>query len=88
MKKAMPKIVRLDVVDNQPEIESERILATFYLINPDKDKITLFQKKMKARFDEDDELYDEYFADDFSAIYDFIEENFSSIDINSMEVEW
>lgn len=82
------KIVRLDIVDNQPEIESERILSTFYLVNPDEKKITLLQKKMKARFDENDELYDEKFNDNFSAIYDFVEENFSSINIDSMEVEW
>ena len=88
MEKTMPKIVRLDVVDDQPETESERILETFYLVNPDEDKITLLQKKMKGRFDENDELYDEEFDDNFSAIYTFIEENFSSIDINSMEVEW
>jgi hypothetical protein len=88
VKEITSEIVRLNVVDDHPETEAERIMETFYLVNPDRSKIELLQKKMSARFDENDEFYDEKFDSYFGAVYDFIRENFEEIKIIKEEVQW
>jgi len=82
----MEKIIRLDIIDNDWDEENPRIMDTFYLVNPDMEKLDKLQKLMNNRFDyeEDNEENIEYFEE----IYDYIEENFTSIDIELKEIEW
>jgi thymidylate kinase len=82
----MEKIIRVDIIDTDWDNENPRIMETFYLVNPDVKKLDRLQKLMKNRFDyeEDNEENIEYFEE----IYDYIEENFTSIDIELKEIEW
>lgn len=82
----MEKIIRVDIIDTDWDNENPRIMETFYLVNPDMEKLDRLQNLMKNRFDyeEDSEENIEYFEE----IYDYIEENFTSIDIELKEIEW
>ena len=82
----MEKIIRVDIIDTDWDNENPRIMETFYLVNPDVEKLDKLQKLMNNRFDyeEDNEENIEYFEE----IYDYIEENFTSIDIELKEIEW
>jgi thymidylate kinase len=82
----MEKIIRVDIIDNDWDEENPRIMETFYLVNPDMEKLDRLQKLMQNRFDyeENNEENIEYFEE----IYDYIEENFTSIDIELKEIEW
>jgi hypothetical protein len=81
----MEKIIRLDIIDNDWDEENPRIMDTYYLVNPDMEKLDELQKLMNNRFDYEDG--DEY-IESFEEIYDYIEENFTSIDIKLKEIEW
>lgn len=81
----MEKIIRLDIIDNDWDEENPRIMDTYYLVNPDMKKLDELQKLMNNRFDYEDG--DEY-IESFEEIYDYIEENFTSIDIKLKEIEW
>ena len=75
------KIVRVDIVDNEPERESERLLDTFYLIDPDRELLNKLQEMIDAR-------YEDGGIDDYCEIYDFIDEHFTQINIDKFEIEW
>lgn len=78
------RIVRLDIVDNDLEIRDSmyKILDTFYLINPDKEKLNHLQQLIKDRHESD--WWDgDYF------INDYIKENFKQLQIADMkEFAW
>lgn len=73
-------IVRLDIVDND-WTESEQILFTFYLVNPDKDKLNALKEMIENRFDADYEFT-------WDVMFDYIETNFETIDIDSFIINW
>ena len=78
------KIVRLDIVDNDLDYRDtqDRILDTFYLINPDKEKLNRLQQMIKDRH-ESDWWNGDYF------ITDYIKENFEQLQIaDTKEFAW
>ena len=76
-------IVRLDIVDSGPEKESERILSTFYLLNPDMNKLNDYKQRLEKR---EDALMDE--IDDIWDIEGYITDNFETIDVETIEFKW
>ena len=85
------KIVQVCIRDNDIR-ENERVLETYLLANPDKDKLKELKDKIECRFDymcnenlSDEEIKEaERFADEiWSEIDKFIKENFVTIDIDS-----
>lgn len=78
----MEKIVRLDIVDYDADY-SERLQGTFYLVNPDEEKLMQLKYMIETRFDNapDNEI-------DWSTIYDYINENFEKIDVEKFEIKW
>lgn len=80
-------IVVLKIVDN----EDGSIMDTFYLVNPDADKLVKLKDLIENRFDDEMNGDENPFLDNYSAIYDYIAENFQSISYNSAEdftIEW
>ena len=76
-------IVRLDIVDSGPEKESERILYTFYLLNPDMNKLNDYKQRLEKR---EDALMDE--IDGIWDIEGYITDNFETIDVETIEFKW
>lgn len=91
------QIVKLDIVDTDVEFETP-ILATYYLVNPDMNKLDELKEMIEHRLDymckddlSDEEIeQSEKFCDDiWGNIYNFIHENFTTLDIdNTYEIEY
>ena len=83
------KIVRLDFVDN----DISPILETYYLIDPDKNKLEELQQKLNARYDYeyDDTLSEEEYEymreidnDPWGFIELFVEMHFKTLNIDEV----
>lgn len=81
-------IVRVDVVDNDVSFTNERILETFYLINPDEQKLSFLKNKIETRFDESFDNKEEQIEDWWAFIYDFVRNNFKVLEVETKEIEW
>ena len=81
------KIVRLEIVDAEPQYGDDAVLGVFYLKNPDEKKLEQLQKLMNASFDCDDENYNEDF-ETLDGVSQFIFDNFETVEIETTEVEW
>lgn len=81
-------IVRVDVVDNDVSFTNERILETFYLIDPDEQKLSFLKNKIETRFDESFDNKEEQIEDWWAFIYDFVRNNFKVLDVKTKEIEW
>ena len=81
-------IVRVDVVDNNVSFTNERILETFYLIDPDEQKLSFLKNKIETRFDESFDNKEEQIEDWWAFIYDFVRNNFKVLDVKTKEIEW
>lgn len=81
----MQKIVKFNICDTDPEKPSEKILSSWYLIDPDMDKLEELKKKLRDRIVNID-------ADkEFEGIWDvedFILNNFETVNIDVFEVPW
>ena len=75
-------IVRLDIVDNDADY-SVRLQGTYYLKNPDENKLQELKRMIENRFDEENPFTDSYIAVD-----EYIEENFETVEIETKEIEW
>ena len=81
----MQKIVRFNICDTDPEKPSEKILSSWYLIDPDMDKLEELKKKLRDRMvniDADEEF------EGIWDIEDFILNNFETVNIDVFEVPW
>ena len=81
-------IVRVDVVDDDVSFINERILETFYLINPDEQKLSFLKNKIETRFDESFDNREEQIEDWWAFIYDFVRNNFKVLEVETKEIEW
>ena len=81
------KIVKLKIVDNDTSYK-ERLLETFYLIDPDESKLAELKRMIERRFDydglsdEEIEKVEEMCDDIWGHIYRYIEDNFATLNIN------
>lgn len=78
-------IVRVDIVDDDYSHDEDRIIDTFYLVNPDAELLEELQKKIDARYDGED---GEDYIEDYTEIIDFINEHFETVHIETKEIEW
>lgn len=77
------KIVRLDIVDNDPEKQGKEILATYYLIEPNEDKLNALKELIEKRNSGD--------TPSEIGIWDidtFVANNFLFLDIERTEIKW
>lgn len=80
----MKKYVRVDIVDSDYSYD-ERLLDSYILVNPNKEKLEELQELLNNRFDDENSV----FNNEFGSIYDFINENFEILDIAELvEIEW
>lgn len=76
-------IIRVDIIDNEPENPKSRILETYYLINPDRDKLEALRKAIEQRLDDENSEYKGLWD-----IREYINKIFLTLDIERMEIEW
>ena len=78
-------IVKFNICDTDPEKTSEKILSSWYLVDPDMVKLEELKAKLKRRIEDVD-------ADsEFEGIWsvdDYIVNNFETIEIEDFEVPW
>lgn len=78
----MKKYMRVDIVDNDCVYDS-RVMDTYILINPNKEKLEELQNLLNERFENDD------MDIDYGIIHDFISDNFEILDIDDYaEIVW
>ena len=76
-------IIRVDIIDNEPENSKNRVLETYYLLNPNRDKLEALRKAIEERFDDENSEYKGLWD-----IREYINKNFLTLDIERMEIKW
>ena len=76
-------IIRVDIIDNEPENPKNRVLETYYLLNPNRDKLEALRKAIEERLDDENSEYKGLWD-----IREYINKNFLTLDIERMEIEW
>ena len=76
-------IIRVDIIDNEPENPKNRVLETYYLLNPYRDKLEALRKAIEQRLDDENREYKGLWD-----IREYIDKNFLTLDIERMEIEW
>lgn len=76
-------IIRVNIIDNEPENPKSRILETYYLLDPNRDKLEALRKAIKQRFDDENSKYNGLWD-----VREYINYEFLTLDIERMEIEW
>lgn len=76
-------IIRVDIIDNEPENPKNRVLETYYLLDPNRDKLEALRKAIEQRLDDENSVYKGLWD-----IREYINKNFLTLDIERMEIEW
>lgn len=76
-------IIRVDIIDNEPENPKNRVLETYYLLDPNRDKLEALRKAIEQRLDDENSEYKCLWD-----IREYINKNFLTLDIERMEIEW
>lgn len=76
-------IIRVDILDNEPENPKNRVLETYYLLNPNRDKLEALRKAIEERLDDENSEYKGLWD-----IREYINKNFLTLDIERMEIKW
>lgn len=81
------KIIRLDIVDEDAPLK-DRLQCTYYLVNPDEDKLQEFKSMVENRYMDEENGIENSFIGDFCAVMEFVTNNFRTLDIETREVKW
>ena len=76
-------IIRVDIIDNEPEKPKNRVLETYYLLNPNRDKLEALRKAIEKRLDDENSEYKGLWD-----IREYINKNFLTLDIERIEIKW
>ena len=76
-------IIRVDIIDNEPENPKNRVLETYYLLDPNRDKLEALRKAIEQRLDDENSEYKGLWD-----IREYINKNFLTLDIERMEIKW
>ena len=76
-------IIRVDIIDNEPENPKNRVLETYYLLDPNRDKLEALRKAIEQRLDDENSEYKGLWD-----IREYINKNFLTLDIERIEIEW
>ena len=79
----IPKIIRLEIIDNQPEEMDDRVLLSYYLLNPKKKKLQELKNAVEKL-----RILDCTSIEGLWQVEDFIKENFQIINIERTEIKW
>lgn len=78
-----PKIIRLEITDNQPEEMDDRVLLSYYLLNPQKKKLQVLKDSVEKL-----SILNCTSIEGLWQIEDYIKENFQIIHIERTEIKW
>lgn len=76
-------IIRVDIIDNEPEKPKNRVLETYYLLDPNRDKLEALRKAIEERLDDENSEYKGLWD-----IREYINKNFLTLDIERIEIKW
>ena len=76
-------IIRVDIIDSEPENPKNRVLETYYLLNPNRDKLEALRKAIEERLDDENSEYKGLWD-----IREYINKNFLTLDIERIEIKW
>ena len=80
------KIVRIEMRDTEL-FDGESLLQTFYLLDPDMNKLDEIKKKVEARFDDENENGDPSFGS-FDDVEEELKKHFTLLNLRSIEIMW
>ena len=86
MQNLKEQIVILNIIDSDDY--DKQILDTFYLVNPDENRLNELREMIEHRFEDDRAGKDNRFLGNFGAIYDYVSENFKTLDVKEFDIEW
>ena len=76
------KFVKVDIVDNDADYRCDKVMDTYILVNPNKEKLTELQELLNNRFESGN-------FEQYSDIDDYIKENFEVLQMaDFIEIEW
>lgn len=81
----LSNIVRVDFVDTDPQPDIGKVLATYYLVNPDLKKLDEIKKWVEARFDTDD---DEPTIGGIDVVEEELKKQFQLLTLDTVEIDW
>ena len=79
----LPKIVKLEIIDGQPEEMDDRVLLSYYLLNPKDKKLSTLKEAVEKL-----NVLNCTSIEGLWQIEDFIKENFRTINIERTEIKW
>ena len=79
----LPKIVKLEIIDDQPEEMDDRVLLSYYLLNPKDKKLSILKEAVEKL-----NVLNCTSIEGLWQIEDFIKENFRTINIERTEIKW
>ena len=79
-------IMRVDIRDNE-EFDGDSLLHSYYLVDPDMDKLDEVKKDVEARFEKENEDGDPSYAciDDIEAE---LKKHFTLLNLKTVEIMW
>lgn len=81
----LPNIVRVDFVDTDPQPDIGKVLATYYLVNPNLKKLDEIKDWVEARFDIDD---DEPTIGGIDIVEEELKKHFQLLTLDTVEIDW
>lgn len=80
------KIVRVEMQDTEV-FDGESLLQTFYLLNPDMDKLNEIKQKVEARFDDENENGDPSYGS-LDDVEEELKKHFTLLNLRRVEIMW
>lgn len=80
------KIVRVEMQDTEV-FDGESLLQTFYLLDPNMDKLNEIKKKVEARFDNENEDGDPSYCS-LDDVEEELKKHFTLLNLRSIEIMW
>lgn len=77
------KIIRLDIVDAQSGKSENKILKSYYLINPDKNKLYALRNGVEKRSETPNGCFEGLWE-----IESFVNRHFETLNIERTEIKW
>lgn len=80
------KIVRVEMQDTEV-FDGESLLQTFYLLDPNMDKLNEIKKKVESRFDNENEDGDPSYCS-LDDVEEELKKHFTLLNLRSIEIMW
>ena len=78
-----PKIIKLEIIDNQPEEMDDRVLLSYYLLKPQKKKLQVLKDAVEKLC-----VFNCTSIEGLWQVEDYIKQNFKIINVERTEIKW